>query len=335
MVQALYDPTAEVKICPDAVGFVLFRQLNSQWKAVAYASHSMSDTECRYSQIENEALAFVWSCQKFSNYYILGKHIRLETALIPLLSKASLDSLPPWILQFQLHLSRFDYKISHVPEEVLYTTDALSCAPTPSCDVTAINKNFESTVNVLLSQIPASADYLKEYQYAQQNNLTCSLVITYCKQGWPNRHQVYPECIVYWKVRNKLTIINNLFSSVTVLWSQKNFVPRHCRKSSMEFMKTIPTPAQPLLQVSHPWERIAADLFELKKTLYLLVVDYYSRFVEIQKLTSTTSSSIIVAVIDPSMDTSHSRSNLATRDYISNSKCSIIIIITVYRDKTR
>ena len=38
---------------------------------------------------------------------------------------------------------------------------------------------------------------------------------------------------------------------------------------------------------------MASDLFEHKKSTYLLVVDYFSRFVEIEKLTSTTSSSVI------------------------------------------
>ena len=112
---------------------------------------------------------------------------------------------------------------------MLYTTDALSCAPTPSSDVTAITKNIESSVNVLLSQIPASADCLKEYQYAQQNDLTCSLVITYCKQGWPNRHRVHPECIVYWKVRNKLTIINNL-----LLFGNRIVVPEKLRTQTLQ-----------------------------------------------------------------------------------------------------
>ena len=37
----------------------------------------------------------------------------------------------------------------------------------------------------------------------------------------------------------------------------------------------------------------SADLFELKGFTYLLVADYYSRFVEVQKLTTTTSSSIV------------------------------------------
>ena len=44
---------------------------------------------------------------------------------------------------------------------------------------------------------------------------------------------------------------------------------------------------------NYPWERIAADLFKLKCSPYLLVTDYYSRFVEVQKLTTTTSSNII------------------------------------------
>ena len=232
VVLALYDPTAEVKICSDAsaygLGSVLFQQLNSQWKAAACASRSMSDTEHRYSQIEKEALALVWSCQKFSNY-ILGKHIRLETdhkPLIPLLSKANLDSLPPRILRFRLRLSRFDYEISHVPGKLFYTADVISRAPIPSSDVTTIDKNIESFVNVLLSQLPASPDRLKEYQ----NDPTCSLVITYCKQRWPNQHRVV---LYIGRYVTNLPSSTTSFSSVTAFWTQKNFIPRHCRKSTM------------------------------------------------------------------------------------------------------
>ena len=58
---------------------------------------------------------------------------------------------------------------------------------------------------------------------------------------------------------------------------------------------TVP-PREPLIStplLNYPWERVAADLFELKGSPYLLVADYYSRFVEVQKLTTTTSSNII------------------------------------------
>ena len=41
---------------------------------------------------------------------------------------------------------------------------------------------------------------------------------------------------------------------------------------------------------------MASDLYEFKGSSYILVVDYFSRFIETQKLSSTTSSSIIVAL---------------------------------------
>ena len=49
---------------------------------------------------------------------------------------------------------------------------------------------------------------------------------------------------------------------------------------------TIPLPR-------YPWECIVVDLIELKGTNYLLVADYFSRLIEVQKLTTTTSSNIV------------------------------------------
>ena len=51
------------------------------------ASRSLSETECRYAQIEKEGLALTWACERFTDY-ILGKRITLETdhkPLVPIL----------------------------------------------------------------------------------------------------------------------------------------------------------------------------------------------------------------------------------------------------------
>ena len=58
------------KISADAMayglGAVLLQQHVDTWKHVAFASKSLSNTERKYSQIEKEALALVWVCEKFS-----------------------------------------------------------------------------------------------------------------------------------------------------------------------------------------------------------------------------------------------------------------------------
>ena len=54
--------------------------------------------------------------------------------------------------------------------------------------------------------------------------------------------------------------------------------------------------AQPLLPIRMPdlpWPRVGTDLFEWKKTNYLLMIDYFSRWIEIAKLKQTTSQCVI------------------------------------------
>ena len=70
-------------------------------------------------------------------------------------------------------------------------------------------------------------------------------------------------------------------------------------RSCLECLKDTPPAVQPLVQTplpSHPWERVAADLFVFKQTTYLIVADYYSRYVEVKKLASTTSTSVVTAL---------------------------------------
>lgn len=63
----LYNPQAELIVSADAFSFrlgaVLFQKEGDNWKPVAYASRSMSEKR-RYAQIEKEALAVTWACEK-------------------------------------------------------------------------------------------------------------------------------------------------------------------------------------------------------------------------------------------------------------------------------
>ena len=97
-----------------------FRKQDS-WRPVAYASPSLSESERRYAQIEKEAQATTWACEKFSSY-LLGRSFTVETnhkLLVPLLSSKHLDDLPPRIFRFRLRMARYDYTIFHVPGKLL------------------------------------------------------------------------------------------------------------------------------------------------------------------------------------------------------------------------
>ena len=98
---AFYTPDAPTKLSADAsshgLGAEEQQKTGGEWKPVAYASRSMSDTEKRYAQIEKEALATVWACDKFASY-IVGLKFHIETdhkPLVPLLGSKHLDALPP------------------------------------------------------------------------------------------------------------------------------------------------------------------------------------------------------------------------------------------------
>ena len=119
-------PTARVKVTAGAsshgLGAVLTQLNRGEWRPVAFASRSMTETERRYAQIE-EALAVTWACETFCDY-ILGRNFDIETnhkPLVPLLSLKQLDSLPPQVLCFWLRLMHYSYSITHVPGKLLYT----------------------------------------------------------------------------------------------------------------------------------------------------------------------------------------------------------------------
>ena len=335
---ALYDQDAPTKITADAsaygLGAVLLQHHEETWKPVAYASKSMTETERRYSQIEKEALALVWACDKFEDY-VLGKTIQLETdhkPLVPLLGTTHLDCLPPRILRFRLRLMRFSYTICHVPGKELYTADALSRAPL-SASGDPQTEHIEQFVHTVVSALPASTDRLQKYRTAQLTDSVCADLIQLCQNGWPKHKRQVPEKLQpYWPVRGELTLNDDL-----LLRGHRIVVPQSLQKQTLqkihsghqgitkcslrvtsavwwpgvkqqlenlvhkcpECSKAAQAPRQPLICTplpQHPWEKVASDLFEMDGKTYLLVVDYFSRYVEVQTLSTTTSASVIKAL---------------------------------------
>ena len=72
-VLALYNPSLRTIVSADAslygLGAVLRQQQsNGDVHPVAYISRALIETEQRYAQIEKEALAVTWACERFQDY---------------------------------------------------------------------------------------------------------------------------------------------------------------------------------------------------------------------------------------------------------------------------
>ena len=339
-VLALYDPQAPTKVSADAssygLGAVLLQEKNSTWKPIAYASRAMTETEQRYAQIEKEALATTWACEKFSSY-ILGMKVHIETdhkSLVPLLGTKDLDRLPPRVLRFRLRLARFQYSISHVPGKDLYTADTLSRAPGGmTANDGRLQDEAEDLLELCIAHLPASNTTVEEYKREQTADPICSTVIKYCQREWPDKNKVASELKPYWKVRGNLTVTKGSL----LMYDRRIVVPKALQRQTLQKIHTghqgiqrcrlraqssvwwpgisqiianmvqqcntcakhrSPRcePMIPTPLPDYPWQMVSSDLFQLNGAHYLLVVDYFSRYPEAIKLRSTTSQHVIEAL---------------------------------------
>ena len=92
-----------------------------------------------------------------------------------------------------------------------------------------------------------------------------------------------------------MQITSQLFSLVAKMSDQITEMVKSCRECTKQ-----PTlnqePMIPSNLPDFPWQIVGTDLFQHKGTTYLLVVDYFSRYPEITKLTNTTSKGVIAAL---------------------------------------
>ena len=191
----------------------------------------MTETERRYTQIEKEALAITWACEKFSDY-ILGKRFVIETdhkPLVPLLGIKHLDGLLPRVLRFRLRLSCFDCTIEHVPGKHLYTADTLSCAPSSSTENDPDLKELaEAAIEKCIAHLPASTQRLDEYRRAQNSDPVCSLVSKHCQNGWPGKQRIDEVMKSYREVHGELSMHNNL-----LLFGSRIVVPASMQQETL------------------------------------------------------------------------------------------------------
>ena len=95
------------------------QQPGGEYQPVIYISRALSLTEQWYAQIEKEALALTWGCERLSDY-LIGLHFHVVTdhkPLILILSTKSLESLPLWVEQVISTLPPTEHRLVQIQQK--------------------------------------------------------------------------------------------------------------------------------------------------------------------------------------------------------------------------
>ena len=338
-VLALFDPNLDTVVSADASSYglgavLLQKQQSGELKPVAYISRSMTPTEQRYAQIEKEALAFTWACERLSDY-LIGMKFHIHTdhkPLVPLFSSKCLEELPVRVQRFRLRMMRYQFTISHVPGKDLTIADTLSRTPStvPTSADQLLQEEANAFVSVVVQSLPATEQRLLQIKQLQTEDEACQTITKYCQSGWPEKQKVDAGVKPYYPIAAELSVENGLLmrgcrivippslrkemlarihtghqgivkcrerGRQSVWWPGMSRELEELVKNCPECCKAQKQRAQPLTPSELPdlpWQKVATDLFEWKQRMYLIVVDYYSRYVEIACLNGVTAEQVIV-----------------------------------------
>ena len=174
----------------------------------------MTPTERRYAQIEKEALAFTWACERLSDY-LTGLRFHIETdhkPLVPLFSTKNLEELPLRVQRFRLRMMRYSFTITHVPGKELVIADTLSRAPlsNPTSTESVLQEETDAFVNLVLNHLPATEHRLEEIKRLQESDEACQAIVEFCHSGWPERKTLSPQLKPYFPMAAEFSVENGL-----------------------------------------------------------------------------------------------------------------------------
>lgn len=327
---AYFDKSAHTQVIADAspvgLGAVLVQDQDGVKRAVAYTSRALSAVERRYSQTEKEALALVWACERFHLYlYGLPKFdlVTDHKALEFIYSARSKPSarVERWVLRLQ----SYNFQVCYVPS-AKNIADALSRLLTSDNASTCIG-NDEQYVRAVAQAAVPHAMRIQDIESASGSDKELQAVRHCLKSG---DYQDMPKSFM--PVREELTFVGHVILRGTrivipqqlrdhvinlaheghqgvvktksrlrskVWWPgmdrDAESKCRSCHGCQLVGQPEHPEPLKSTKLPDGPWQELAVDLLGPLPSgdSLLVLVDYYSRYMEVDVLRSTTSQVVI------------------------------------------
>ncbi|KAL5502158.1 hypothetical protein EMCRGX_G008882 [Ephydatia muelleri] len=204
--------------------------------------------------MEARSVCFSWACERFRDY-LVGKRFCIETDHKPLVPLLSSTHLD----NLPPRVLRFRLRLMRFDYSIVHVPGKLLYTA--------------DTLSRAPTTLPdADSNALQDEVEGFVSNVTKCLPAT---EGKLQTYRVFqasdPECV-------------QIMKYCRFGWPEK-----HCISDGTK-------PYWPMIvsqPPDYPWQKVGSDLFEFKGHSYIVLVDYFSRFLEVIKLTATTTSAII------------------------------------------
>ena len=316
---------------PYGIAAVLSHVIGNEERPIAFASRTLTKAEQNYAQIEREGLGIVWGLTKF-HQYLEGRHFTIITDNQPLSAifnprKGIPINSAARITRWAVFLSGFDYDIKLRKTQEHGNVDALSRLPLPMTEKPSDTDAVGLFFNKQISELPVSTRDIREYT---RRDSQLAQILQFLKHGWPRSSSSYPELQNYFTHKDELTlhdgcimwgervviprklrgqilqdiheghlgVVKTKSIARSYVWWPKidneiETLTKQCQ-GCQQTLKNPPKTSHTWETPSGPWQRVHIDFAgPVHGHMYLVIVDAYSKWPEVIKMTSTTSEKTI------------------------------------------
>lgn len=326
-----YDLKQTVTVQCDASQSGLGAVLMQEGQPVCYASRALTSTEQRYAQIEKECLAIVFACERFHQYVYGRKSVLIHTDHQPLESifRKSLVAAPARLQRMLLRLQNYNLDVEYKKGKDMVLADTLSRAYLSE----HVQSSFVNMLQEVRYQetLMMSEERIEEIRKHVRMDEALQELYAVIKEGWPeSRKEVPMSARPFFNYRdelhaedglifkgNRLVVPFSLRKEMLVIAHQGHIGLEGCLRRMREAifwpgmssdLKALVSQCDSCLRVretptkeplkSHdfhlrPWSRVAADICHFDNRDLLVVVDYFSNYIEVARLRNLTSKVVI------------------------------------------
>lgn len=323
-----FELTKEIVIQCDASQSGLGCCLLQSGSPISFASRSLTSAEQNYSQIEKEMMAILFACTKF-NFYTYGRRVKIindHKPLLGIINKEIHKIASAKLQRMRLKLLNYDIELEYAPGKTIQLADYLSRYMIK----TENESNEDKSITQAIMSINVSNEKKKEIQVETEKDESLRLIKDYCKNGWPNHKSKCPLMAKYFfRLRNdilldddvlfyhdRVIIPKNMRQMILMKLHEPHFgvTKTQQRARSSIFWPNINNDIENIVSycrvcqdnapqnrkepmIAHeipdiPFQKIACDILEFATKSYLVIIDFYSKWIELIKLKNKTAGEI-------------------------------------------